>query len=129
MVAARGRLHGTPILAWAALMAVSMGLAPVIAPVLAPMRKTSTYSHRDVTVALRDNFYGIPWLDMLCAEYVTAFSMLQFHSDSRFYWGTLDFITQYGSVYAFLLIEASRPSYSKRMLFWSVDCDFCSNRH
>jgi hypothetical protein len=61
------------------------------------------------TVPFRRSFYGIPLVDEIFAPITVSF--FTFISDASLpsYWQSLLFLTEYGGIYAVLLLEATRP--------------------
>ncbi|KAG5928857.1 hypothetical protein E4U42_007835 [Claviceps africana] len=110
------RLGAAPVLLWSLLVMPSLANLGRLAPLVQQWRAASLYSHHGVTVPLARTFYGVRWLDELLADVVASFGLVQFHDQSRHYWHSLDFLAQYGALYAILLLEASRAGWRSRLL-------------
>ncbi|KAK9438576.1 hypothetical protein VB005_06722 [Metarhizium brunneum] len=114
------RLEALPILLWSLLIVPSLLGVSTIAPVIRHMREASRYESNGVTVPLLDRFTGIDWLDQIVGDLVASFGLLQFRPDSPYYWHALDFLAQFGSIYAALLLESCRRAHGSQLLLWTV---------
>jgi hypothetical protein len=126
------RMQTAPILMWSLLIIPFLAATPmnvILASVVRHTRKQPLLQLNRGAVPLPTHFYGIHWLHQVCIEAVASFDLLPFDQDSPRYWQALDYLAQYGSIYAALLLETCRRSRGPKRLLLYVPCIYCSQKN